>query len=100
MDSIIEFLAHRFTSWQIIILGVVTTLAGIVAVTLVAHLCYNAMPDAWPWIAGGHLVGVVLAGWFIPKIFADAYVYRSWVEQIVANLRALNSFDAEPEEAK
>ena len=73
---------HRLNPWQIVTLGVLAVLAGLLAVAGVAHLAYSLFPGAWGWVAAFHLAGTGAAWFFITRPFVQAYMLRTFLEDI------------------
>lgn len=83
--------------WQILTLGALSLLNVLVAITVVAHLCYEAFPGYWGWVAIGHILVVGLTAWFLPKPFITAYLIRKYQEEVAA---LIARFADEDEDAK
>lgn len=88
----IQRIAH-FKHWQIAVLGIVTWVAAMAAVTVIAHLCYyHVFPDAWGWVAAGHIIVAGLVGWYTPKPFLEAAWLRTAREESHALARYMEDY--------
>ena len=84
--SLAERIGYRFKKWQIVALAILATvLLAMVGVGLVAQVCYALFPNAFGWVAIGHMAASGLAAWFISDLFVDAYMLRYFAEQVSLN---------------
>ena len=73
---------HRLQPWLIAALGGIAVLAGMFAVANLAHLGYVLLPGAWGWVAAFHLAGTGAAFFLISKPFIQAYMLRTFLENV------------------
>lgn len=88
MTNFIDWLT-RLKYWQIVTLGALATLAGLLALAFLAHVGYNEFPDAFGWVLTGHLLGGFLVAWFVPGPFIEAYLDKQAMAAYKAAWRRL-----------
>lgn len=77
--SLLERFTYWLTGlkyWAIFALGAASLVTSMLALSVLAHLCYNAFPGVWGWIVSAHILAGIAVAWFVPSPFIDAYLYK------------------------